>query len=124
LAHCFDPQRFLDLAGRGRLEAGIKSKEWEMGSDICWLIGQIVTLIQFVVIIWIVLGWLVAFNVVNPHNQFVGMLMNVSGAIVRPLLAPIQRVIPNLGGMDLSPIVLLLGMEFLRRIICSTLGVV
>ena len=92
-----------------------------MGYDICWLISQIVTLIQIVLFIWIILGWLVAFNVVNVHNRFVATVMDIAGRIVRPMLAPIQRIIPPLGGLDLSPIVLLLGLEFLRRILCRLL---
>jgi|TARA_R110000868_G_scaffold6550_8_gene37107 YggT family protein len=98
-----------------------------MGADICWLIGQIVGLIQLVLLVWIVLSWLVAFNVVNTGNQLVATLLRVSDSLVRPMLSPIQRVIPPLGGLDLSPIVLLLGLEFLRRILCRllfmTLGV-
>ena len=92
-----------------------------MGADICWLIGQIVGLIQLVLLVWIVLSWLVAFNVVNTGNQVVATLLRVSDSLVRPMLSPIQRVIPPLGGLDLSPIVLLLGLEFLRRILCRLL---
>ncbi len=92
-----------------------------MGEDICWLISQIVNLIQLVLLVWIILGWLVMFNVINGHNQFVATVLNLTNALVRPLLSPIQRVIPPLGGLDLSPIVLLLGLEFLRRILCRIL---
>lgn len=92
-----------------------------MGADVCWLLSQIVSLIQIVVVVWVILGWLVMFNVVNAHNQVVSTLLTVTQALVRPMLAPIQRFIPPLGGMDLSPIVLLLGLEFLRRILCRVL---
>ena len=98
-----------------------------MGADICWLIGQIVFVIQLFVLVWVVLGWLVAFNVVNAHNQVVGTLLAVTNGFVRPLVRPIQRILPPLGGIDFSPFVLLIGLEFLRRIICrilfATLGV-
>ncbi len=88
-----------------------------MGSDIFWLLGQIISLYQFVIIAGAILSWLVAFNVVNPRNQFVAGIGRFTYAVTEPALRPIRKIIPSFGGVDLSPIVLLLGLEFLRRIL-------
>jgi YggT family protein len=67
-------------------------------------------LIQFYVVtilISVVLSWLVAFNVVNRHNQFVGMVSRFCTAATEPALRPIRQILPNLGGIDISPIILL-----------------
>lgn len=64
-----------------------------------------------------IFSWLYAFNVVNPGNQFVGMVGNFLHQATEPLLRPIRRIMPNLGTIDLSPIILLLGIFLLQRII-------
>ncbi|MDI4655100.1 YggT family protein [Xanthobacter autotrophicus] len=64
-----------------------------------------------------VLSWLVAFNVVNAHNSFVRGLGEFLYRITEPVLAPIRSVLPNLGGLDLSPMVLILIIFFIERVI-------
>ena len=71
---------------------------------------------------WIIIGsavfsWLYAFNVVNMNNQFVGAIGNFLHQMTEPLLRPIRKIMPNLGTLDLSPIVLLLGVIFAQSII-------
>jgi YggT family protein len=63
-----------------------------------------------------VLSWLIAFNVVNTRNQFVAMLADALFRLTEPALAPIRRVLPNFGGLDLSPVVLILLLFFLRNL--------
>ncbi len=60
------------------------------------------------VIVQFILGLLISFNVVNYHNQLVSALWTALNAILDPILAPIKRRLPNTGGIDFSPIVLLL----------------
>ena len=79
-----------------------------------WLIDTILSLYWWVVIISVVLSWLYAFNVVNPGNQFVRMIGDFVYQATEPLLAPIRRFMPNLGTIDISPIVLLLAITFLQ----------
>lgn len=88
-----------------------------MGSDIFWLLSQIISFFQFIVIAGAILSWLIAFNIVNPRNQFVEMISRFTYAVTEPALRPIRKLIPSFGGVDISPIVLLLGLEFLRRIL-------
>ncbi|TGY93256.1 MULTISPECIES: YggT family protein [Marinicauda] len=84
---------------------------------LAYFVSPLLTLLTIVVFVNVIMSWLVAFNVVNAHNQFVRMVWQTTEAIVAPLLAPIRRILPPLGGMDLSPIVLLLLIAFVRNYI-------
>jgi YggT family protein len=64
-----------------------------------------------------ILSWLIAFNVVNTRNQFVGAVSEFLYRITEPLLRPIRSFMPNLGGIDISPIILILIIMFLQRVI-------
>lgn len=79
------------------------------------LIDAILQLYTFVVFIMVIFSWLLAFNVINRHNQFVDMIWRTIGALTEPVLRPIRKRMPSLGGIDISPIVLLLGIFFLRE---------
>lgn len=74
-------------------------------------------LYTYVVIAGVILSWLLAFNVVNYGNPFVRSVWQAVSALTEPLLGPIRARLPNLGGVDVSPVVLLLGVFLLRRII-------
>jgi YggT family protein len=72
--------------------------------------------------IWIVIAaaifsWLVAFNVVNTRNQFVGAIGEFLYRITEPALRPIRNMLPNLGGIDISPVILFLIIAFIRYVI-------
>ncbi len=64
-----------------------------------------------------ILSWLIAFNVVNTRNQFVGMVADFLYRITEPALRPIRAVIPNLGGIDISPVILILLIILIQRVI-------
>lgn len=64
-----------------------------------------------------ILSWLVAFNVVNTRNQFVAAVAEFLYRITEPLLAPIRNFLPSLGGLDISPIILILIIMFIERVI-------
>ncbi|ABD04822.1 Protein of unknown function YGGT [Rhodopseudomonas palustris HaA2] len=64
-----------------------------------------------------ILSWLIAFNVVNTRNQFVSAVSEFLYRITEPLLGPIRRMLPSLGGLDISPIILILLIMFLQRVI-------
>ena len=64
-----------------------------------------------------ILSWLIAFNVVNTRNQFVAAIAEFLFRITEPVLGPIRRTLPSLGGLDISPIVLILIIMFLQRVI-------
>ncbi len=69
-----------------------------------------------------VFSWLYAFNVVNPRNQFVGQVGSALFRITEPALRPIRSIMPDLGGVDISPIILLLILFFLRQFILTTVA--
>ena len=75
---------------------------------------------------WVLIGsavfsWLYAFNIINSSNQFVNSIGRFLFNVTEPVLAPIRRVLPNLGGIDLSPIVVLVIIFFLRTFLWTTL---
>jgi YggT family protein len=74
-------------------------------------------LYTWIIIASAVLSWLIAFNVINIRNDVVRMIYNGVYQLTEPLLAPIRRRLPDLGGIDISPIVLLLGVYLVQRII-------
>lgn len=82
--------------------------------DVLFLILNLYT---WVIIASAIFSWLYAFNVVNPRNQFVSMIGQALYNLTEPLLRPIRRFVPSFGGLDISPIVLLLGIFLLQRVI-------
>jgi YggT family protein len=79
-----------------------------------WLIDQVIGFYITLVIVQVVLSWLVAFKVINTSNRFVYMVGDFLYRITEPALKPIRRLLPAMGGIDLSPVVLILGLYFLR----------
>ena len=82
-----------------------------------WLVHVVITLYIWVLIAAAVLSWLVAFNVVNRFNPTVRMIGDVLFRLTEPLLRPIRNMLPNLGGLDISPVILILLLLFLERVI-------
>ena len=82
-----------------------------------WLVLTFIDLYMWIVIIGVVLSWLVAFNVVNTTNRFIFMVGDFTHRATEPALGRIRRYIPNLGGMDVSPMVLIILLMFLQRFI-------
>lgn len=79
-----------------------------------WLVNTIIQLIIILLIVNAVISWLVAFDVVSRRNRFVATVWDMSTRLTDPLLRPIRNVIPSVGGIDLSPMVLILGLGFIQ----------
>jgi len=75
---------------------------------------------KWIVIVNVVVSWLVAFNVINTSNQLVYLIMDFTYRMTDPVYRRIRTVMPNLGGIDLSPVVVLLGVMFLQSLISQT----
>ncbi len=88
-----------------------------MSNPFLWLILQVIDLYMWMVIIGVVLSWLAAFNVVNLSNRFVYLVGEFINRLTEPALRPIRQVLPNLGNIDISPVVLILLLLFLQRFI-------
>ena len=82
-----------------------------------WLITTVIDLYIWVIIIGAVLSWLVAFNVVNTSNRFVWAVGDFIHRISEPALRPIRSILPNLGGIDISPLVLILLLVFAKQVL-------
>ncbi len=81
------------------------------------LVLLVLRLYTWVVIASAIFSWLYAFGVVNPRNQFVAMIGRVLYQLTEPALRPIRRYVPNFGGLDISPVILLLLIFLIERII-------
>ena len=86
------------------------------------LIDQILNIYMIILIATVVCSWLIAFNVINTHNRFVYTVVNILHRLTEPLLAPLRRILPNLGGLDISPIVLWLLLLFTRNLLWEYFG--
>ncbi|MCA3254110.1 MAG: YggT family protein [Alphaproteobacteria bacterium] len=86
-------------------------------------VTMLLTLLIYIVIAQAILSWLVAFNVINTHNQFVRSVLYGLERLLDPMLRPLRRVIPDLGGIDLSPMVLILAVIFVRDVVIRGLAV-
>jgi YggT family protein len=86
------------------------------------LLNSVINIYIWVVLGSVILSWLVAFNVVNTHNRFVFVVGDVLHKLTEPVLAPIRRLLPKLGGIDLSPLVLILLLMFLQNLVVRDLA--
>jgi len=82
-----------------------------------WLADTVISLYVWVIIIGVVLSWLVAFNVVNTSNRFVYIVGDACYRLTEPALRPIRNILPNMGGIDISPLLLILALYFLKLVL-------
>ncbi len=89
---------------------------------ILYTLLSVIDLYIYVIIGAAILSWLIAFSVVNTQNKFVYMVYDILYRLTEPALRPIRRFMPNLGGLDLSPIILLLILMFLQTLIAKDIA--
>ncbi len=82
-----------------------------------WLVDTLITLYIWILIAAAVLSWLIAFNVVNTRNPIVSNIGEFLYRVTEPALRPIRNIMPNLGGIDISPVILIIGLLFLKQLI-------
>ena len=85
-----------------------------MGSFLYFIVDGLLGLLVIAIIISAVLSWLVAFDVINLRNRLVYNVASFLDAVTRPILRPVQKVIPPIGGVDISPIIVLLVIQGIR----------
>jgi YggT family protein len=84
-----------------------------------WLFNTVVTLYIWVILAMVIMSWLTAFNVVNARNPFVAQVDHALQALTNPVMGPVRRIIPAIGGLDISPIVVVLLLGFVQRLVNS-----
>lgn len=82
--------------------------------SVLMLIDRIIDIYVWVIILSAVLSWLVAFDIINMRNRFVYLVGVALNRITEPVYRPIRRFLPDMGGLDLSPLIVILGLWFLR----------
>ena len=92
-----------------------------MGYPIYWLIHNVIFFYQIVIFIYLITRILIQFEVVNSYNQLVQFILRFGAALVEPALAPIRHFLPSFNGIDLSPLVLLLGLGFIDLVAAQLL---
>ena len=86
-------------------------------SAIIFLLG----VLGLVIFVQVVLSWLIVFNVINTHNDFVRNFLRALDYITEPLYRPIRKILPDFGGIDFSPLVVLIAIQALRIILSDTI---
>ena len=86
------------------------------------LIDSVINIYIWLIIINVILSWLVAFNVLNTQNRFVFGVLNATHQLTDPVLNKIRKFIPNLGSIDISPVVLILLLFFIRNLFFELLA--
>ena len=81
------------------------------------LLDSLITIYLWVIIINALLSWLVAFNILNTQNRFVFSVLDITYKLTDPILNKIRRFVPTFGSIDISPIILILGLMFLRNLV-------
>ena len=86
------------------------------------LLDSIISLYLWCLFIFVILSWLINFGIVNTQNRFIYLVMDFLYKITEPPLRPIRRFVPNFGGIDISPIILVFGLIFVRNLIMVDLA--
>ncbi|MCH7539308.1 MAG: YggT family protein [Proteobacteria bacterium] len=81
------------------------------------LLDTLLELYIWCLLVFVVMGWLISFRVVNTHNRLISVVNDFLYRLTEPALRPIRRVLPNLGGIDISPVVLILLIWFARNLL-------
>ncbi len=77
----------------------------------------LLNVVWWIIIVQAIMSWLIAFNVINTHNEFVRQIWGTLDRMTEPLYRPIRKILPDFGGLDLSPLVVLVGLAILDRVL-------
>ena len=86
------------------------------------LVDSIISLYIYTLLAYVIASWLIAFKIINPWQPLVRWILQSLGGLHEPLLSRIRNALPSLGGIDISPIIVLLAVQFLRNILFEYLG--
>ncbi|MEM6662377.1 MAG: YggT family protein [Pseudomonadota bacterium] len=86
-------------------------------SALFWLIDTILTLAVWIIIIHVIMSWLINFQVINLQQPIVYQIWKGLNQLTEPIYRPIRRLLPDLGGIDLAPLIVIIGIMFVQRLI-------
>lgn len=86
-------------------------------SYVGYLLIQLLEIYTFIIIAAVIISWLIAFNVMSPSHPLTQKIMVFLAKLTDPVMRPVQRIIPSIGGIDLSPIIVIFAIMLLQRII-------
>ena len=90
--------------------------------ELLGFISYLITLYTYVVIAVVIVSWLMAFGVINAYNPMVRSIWQGLNAVTEPLLKPIRNALPNMGGLDISPVILLLLCYFIQTVVLPNIA--
>jgi YggT family protein len=90
--------------------------------SIVTLISELLNIYSWILLAAVILSWLISFNVINTRNQYVYQIGSMLNAATEPVLRPIRRLLPPMGGLDISPLIAYFGILFLRSLMCEYFG--
>lgn len=88
-----------------------------MVNPFVWLALELISLYTWVIVIAVVVSWLVAFGIVNVYNHVARSIVRGLDALTEPVFRQVRRIIPPIGGLDLSPLIVLIALQFLSYLI-------
>jgi YggT family protein len=88
-----------------------------MGSFIAYIVDALLGLVILALVVNAILSWLIAFDVVNMRNRFIYQFTRFLDAVTQPILRPVQKIIPPFGGVDISPIIVIIVLVGIQRFI-------
>lgn len=86
------------------------------------IVQVLLTVIWWIIIVQAILSWLIAFNVINTQNDTVRTIWEALKRMTEPLYRPIRRILPDLGALDLSPLVVLIGIVILQKLVSASIN--
>jgi YggT family protein len=90
--------------------------------ELLGFISYLITLYTYIVIAVVIVSWLMAFGVINAYNPTVRTIWQALNALTEPLLGPIRNAMPNMGGLDISPVILLLACYFVQSVVLPNIA--
>jgi YggT family protein len=102
-----------------RYIVGAPFPETQMLLALFQIVDLLLTVVIYIIIAQAILSWLVAFNVINTHNDFVRAFLNALDRITAPIYRPIRRILPDFGGLDFSPMVVILIILMLQMLLAG-----
>lgn len=88
-------------------------------ASLVWLIYTLLNIVFYIIVAQAIMSWLIAFNILNTSQQFVYTIWSSLNRITEPVYRPLRRILPDLGGIDLAPMLVIVGILFAQRVLVN-----